>query len=327
VQIRTQNELSVLVMGGSRFMGLTVVEQLLAKGHAVTTFNRGTREASFSKPIKRLSGDRNDPEALKQLRAEPYDAIVDLSAYTTSQTQGLLDVCGDVQRLIHFSSGAVYFPSLEMPWKEDGELGPWKLWGAYGQEKLASEILLQERRPTDCSTVAIRPPYVLGPRNYAPREEFVFNRLLDDEEILIPGDGNAVVQFVTATQAAEIAVSAMEQFEDGGFRAFNCADPGFVSLRGFVELAGQIVDRTPKIRSVGGGVTGSGATTMDVMNCVFPFPNASYVLDTRALERAGIAPEPVAVRTMLEQALEALLGDPARRKWQRTEAELKILNA
>lgn len=308
-------------------MGLTVVERLLAKRHSVTTFNRGTREPNYSRPVKQLVGDRDEPANLKQLRGEPYDAVVDLSAYTASQTRNLLEVCGDVRHLIHFSSGAVYFPSLEMPWKEDGKLGPWELWGAYGQEKLASETLLRERRPAGSSTVAIRPPYVLGPRNYAPREEFVFNRLLDDEEILIPGDGNAVVQFVTATQAAEIAVAALEQLDGEGFRAFNCADPGFISLRGFVELAGQIVGRTPRIRSVGGGATGSGATTMDVMNCVFPFPNANYVLDTAALEKAGIAPRPVAVRTMLEESLEALVADPARRNWQRTGAELEILNA
>jgi hypothetical protein len=66
---------------------------------------------------------------------------------------------------------------------------------------------------------------------------------------------------------------------------------------------------------------------MDVMNCVFPFPNANYVLDTTALEKADIAPRPVAVRTMLEEALEALLDEPARRDWQRTPAELEILNA
>lgn len=319
--------LSVLVMGGSRFMGLAVVERLLKQGHEVTVFNRGTRKPEFSGPVRQLVGDRDDPVALRQIDAETYDGIVDLSAYSASQTNKLLDICNDVARLVHFSSGAVYFPSLEMPWREDGKLGPWDLWGNYGKEKLDSENLLNERRPAGSATIAIRPPFVLGPLNYAPREEFVFNRLLDGEEILIPGDGGAVVQFVTPSQAGEIAVSAMERFENGGFRAFNCADPGFISLRDFVELAGEVAGRTPKIRSVGGGVTGTGLPTMDVMNCVFPFPNANYVLDTTALRDAGIAPAPVTVRTMLERALEAMLADPERRNWRRTDAELMTMDA
>ena len=86
------------------------------------------------------------------------------------------------------------------------------------KDELACELLLRERRSSATATTALRFPYVLGPRNYADREEFLFNRLLDGEEILLPGDGKAVQQFLSATQAAEAMVTALECFEEGGFR-------------------------------------------------------------------------------------------------------------
>ena len=319
--------MNVLVMGGSRFMGLATVRELLARGHSVTVFNRGTRAVEWPSPVTEMRGDRNDPQALKQLGTQAFEGVIDLSAYTGEQTRLLLAAPGmkDVPQWVHCSSGAVYAPQPILPWKENGPMGPWSMWGQYAVDKLDGERSLQTLRSANLATTALRLPFVLGPANYVDREEFVFNRLLDDATILLPGDGQAVVQFVSTRQVAQAMVGALETFAGGGWRVYNIASPGFCSLEGFVQICAGIVHKEPNVRTVGGGATGGAGEVFNGGNAVFPFPNANYVLDLDAAGQAGIAPQAETLNDMLVDAFEFLQADPARRKWARTPAEIRHL--
>ena len=313
--------MDVLVMGGSRFAGIAVVQHLLERGHTVTTFNRGIHRVDWNGQVREIRGDRDDPAAIDQLRSIAFDGIVDMSAYTASQTRGLLEVLGDVPRLVHCSTGAIYQPQPILPWSEDTPDGPWALWGSYGVEKLGCEILLRTQRSPEAATTAIRLPYVLGPANFADREEFVLNRLLDGAEILIPGDGQAVQQFLSVDQVAHAMVAALERFDSGGWRAFNTASPGFVSLIGFVEICAELVRTTPGIRLVGGGPTGLHEEVFNRLEAAFPFPNVNYVLDVTASVASGIAPAPRCIREILTESFDYLHAHPERRSWTRTAGE------
>ena len=48
-----------LVMGGTRFLGVHVVENLLRAGHDVTLFHRGSRTPVWDRPVDHVVGDRN----------------------------------------------------------------------------------------------------------------------------------------------------------------------------------------------------------------------------------------------------------------------------
>jgi nucleoside-diphosphate-sugar epimerase len=312
-------------MGGSRFMGLAVVERLLQGGHEVATFNRGTRSVPWNGTVQEVIGDRDDPDAVAKLSALRLDGIIDLSAYTADQTRKLLMVQGDVGRHVHISSGAIYAPQPLLPWAEDTPQGPWPLWGTYAAEKLASEHVLAAHRPRDAATTVLRFPFVLGPRNYADREEFVLNRLLDRVPLLLPGDGKAVQQFLSVDQAAEAMVHCLETFDTGGTRAFNIASPALASLEGFVYACARVAGVEPLYRVLGSGPTGTTSTVFNPVDCVFPFPNENYILDLRASERAGVSPAPVRLDEMITRSLEALLDDPSRRAWRRTLAESAAL--
>lgn len=306
-------------------MGLAVVRRLLERGHEVTVLNRGTRSVAWPSPLTEIHADRDDRAALEQIGDLELDGVVDTSAYTAAQTDALLDVLGNVPRLVHTSTGAVYRPQPELPWPEATPYGPFELWGAYAGEKLACERVLRARRPASLATTAIRLPYVLGPLNYVAREEFVLNRLLDGAEILLPGDGQAVQQFVSTEQVGHAMVAAVECFDEGGFRAFNVASPGLASLEGFVQICARVAGAKPRLRAVGGGPTGNDEPVFDVANPVFPFPNANYALDLAASERAGIAPPATSLEAMVRQAHAALLAHPERRSWSRTAAEQALL--
>ena len=67
----------VLVLGGTRFIGRAVVEHLLRDGHDVTLLNRGQSEDPFGTQIRRILGDRCEPETVRGAATKrDYDAVV-----------------------------------------------------------------------------------------------------------------------------------------------------------------------------------------------------------------------------------------------------------
>ncbi len=67
---------TLLVLGGSGFVGPAVVGEGLARGFSVTTFHRGTN--GFAHPdAEAIRGDRLDPSSLGPLRARDWDLVVD----------------------------------------------------------------------------------------------------------------------------------------------------------------------------------------------------------------------------------------------------------
>src|SRR5206468_470137 len=146
----------------------------------------------------------------------------------------------------------------------------------------------------------------------------------DGEEVLLPGDGKAVQQFVSAAQVAHSIVEVLERFREG-WRAFNIASPGYISLEGFVEVCAEVAGVEPRFRRVGGGPSGTGSAVFEMADPVFPFPNENYLLDLSASVEAGVAPPPTTLDRMIEDALESLNTNPDRRNWRRTPAELSVL--
>lgn len=318
--------MNVLVVGGTRFIGRATVELLLSSGHQITMVNRGNRANPWPQRVREFVADRRDPAALEPLGAEEFDAVVDFCAYTAPDTQALLEALGHVQRLVHISSGTVYRLDPHLPWNEQTPYGPARVFGAYAQGKIECEETLRRTRSSGEATTVIRFPWVLGARSYADRERFVLNRILDRAEVLLPGDGQAVVQFLSVGQAAEAIDAVLQRFDDGGWRAFNIASPGFTSLQGFVEICGAVAGIAPRVRAIGGGATGTGDEIFDMQDCVFPFPNLNYVLDLRASEAAGVAPAPVDLEDMLTETMVELQEEAARRVWRRTPVERGVLS-
>jgi nucleoside-diphosphate-sugar epimerase len=314
-----------LVMGGTRFLGVQVVEELLRAGHQVTVFHRGNRTPTWDKPVVHVHGDRNNPADLAKLTALQPDAVLDLSAYTGVQTALLLDALPATPRLVHTSTVNVYQPQPLLPWPEQTPYGPHPLWGSYAVEKIACEMLLRQHRPAPLTTVVIRFPLVLGPGNYIAREEFVLNRLLDDELILLPGDGQAVHQYVWIAHAARALARAVE-LDGPGFQPFNVASRRCItSLEGFVQICAEVSGTTPRMRTIGGGPTGEDLAVFNGVDCVFPFSNENTVADLSVADTAGLLDPFVPLHEMIETALRHLRAEPGRRSWTRTSAEQRVL--
>lgn len=313
---------SVLVMGGTRFMGLPTVRRLIERGHDVTVFNRGTRPDALPGDVAQIRGDRDNDADLAKLAAKDFDAVIDYSAYFPEQVTRLHAAIPDIPSLVHISSSAVYAEDPVIPWPETNALSPSRLWGQYSVNKLNGETALREAR-TGGSTAVLRPPYVLGPNNYNLREEFILNRILDGAEVLIPGDGQAAVQMMSTEQVAYSAVAIVES-PPAGWQDYNVGSEWYITLPGIVESAARVVGKPGRSRIVGGGAFGPGLDGYDATNFIFPFPNAPLALDVSKLAADGYAPPAETMDQMFAVALEDLLKNPERRKWELSAAEIAL---
>src|SRR5258708_25069242 len=87
----------LLVLGGTRYVGYSIVSNALARGWDVTTFNRGVSGADIA-GLRALRGDRRSADDLDSLRtAGPWDAAIDTSGYVPRET---LAVCRSLESLV-----------------------------------------------------------------------------------------------------------------------------------------------------------------------------------------------------------------------------------
>jgi nucleoside-diphosphate-sugar epimerase len=88
-----------------------------------------------------------------------------------------------------------------------------------GSERALFRMYHESRFPL----VTMRPTFVYGPENPFYREAFFWDRLRLDRPIIIPGDGNRLMQFVYVNDLVEACFNALEKHTAPG-RAFNVAD-------------------------------------------------------------------------------------------------------
>jgi nucleoside-diphosphate-sugar epimerase len=178
----------VLVMGGTRFIGVSLTRLLVQQGHDVVLFNRGNQPAPVSN-VGQIHGDRKDAADLKaKLAGETFDAIFDNNGRERSDTQPLVELFGDrVQHFIYVSSAGVYMKSDQMPHVEGDAVDP----NSRHKGKFQTEAYLAEQ---SVPFTSVRPVYIYGPQNYNDLEAWFFDRLVRDRPIPIPGNGMALTQ-------------------------------------------------------------------------------------------------------------------------------------
>ena len=106
--------MKILVMGGTRFVGKSLVEKLLNQNHEIDIFTRGNRPNL--KGTNLIKGDRNLKENILNIKNNKYDYIFDISGRELDQTKILLEnIKDDFKRYIYVSSAGVYKDLIELP--------------------------------------------------------------------------------------------------------------------------------------------------------------------------------------------------------------------
>ena len=84
--------MNVLVLGGTRFFGVHLVNELLQKGHRVTFAYSGRSTPSFAAPVQQILVNRTDPESMKAaFTGKNFDLVYDDLAYCSQDVKILFD--------------------------------------------------------------------------------------------------------------------------------------------------------------------------------------------------------------------------------------------
>jgi len=115
--------MKILVMGGTRFVGKSLVGKLLSKNYDIDIFTRGNK--SNPEKTNLIKGDRNNSEDIVRLRNKKYDVVYDISGRELEQTKLLIEnLDNSFQRYIYVSSAGVYKDNCELPLSEVDPIDP-----------------------------------------------------------------------------------------------------------------------------------------------------------------------------------------------------------
>jgi nucleoside-diphosphate-sugar epimerase len=178
----------VAVLGGTRFIGRAIVEELAAAGDELLVVHRGRLEPGDLPRVPHLHTDRAELASHRaELAAFRPDAVIDCRALSRTDAEVALDAMPDVRRWIVISSIDVYraFGALleeretdPVPIDEDSpvraERYPYrgKLADREDYDKLDVEDVYLPR-----GALVLRLPMVYGEHDYQLREEFILRRI------------------------------------------------------------------------------------------------------------------------------------------------------
>ncbi len=229
----------ILVMGGTRFIGVSLTRRLVEQGHEVVLFNRGNRPAPMPGVVQ-LQGDRKDPAQLKAaLTGQKFDAVFDNNGRERSDTQMLVEALEPgFKQFIYVSSAGVYLKSDELPLVEGDPLDP----KSRHKGKFETEQYLQEQ---NLPFTSVRPVYIYGPQNYNPVERWFFDRIVRDRPLPIPGNGLHVTQLGHVDDLALAMVNVLGNDKAVG-QIYNVAGDRFVTFDGLAKACAQAAGRDPE---------------------------------------------------------------------------------
>lgn len=213
--------LNILILGGTGFTGPHQIHYAVARGHSVTVFNRGRRQADLPGGITHLTGDRNDNlEALKGNAT--WDVIIDNPTTFPRWVRTAGEVLrGRADQYVFISTLSVYdkwnvanmdehAPLATMP---DPTVENMQFYGAM---KALAEREAEKWYPG--KVTVIRPGLIVGPGDQTDRFTYWPVRLARGGEVLAPpADGSA--QIIDARDLAEWTIRMCEERTYGVYNA------------------------------------------------------------------------------------------------------------
>lgn len=234
-----QNKLKILVLGGTYFVGPSIVKAALKNNHSVTLFNRGITNPKLFPTLNLIKGDREEGiNAYDPLMKEQWDVVIDVwpekSKLVEEATRALID---HANHYVFISSIAVYNNFREVGLNEEYEVVSLALEKAeweYPEEKLAAELFVQDRFPDNHTILRAGP--IKGWRDPALDLLYWLIKLNRDESIIAPNSGLDQLQFIDVNDVGRFAIMASE---NKFFGAYNCTGPSKEPLlwKDFLEVS------------------------------------------------------------------------------------------
>lgn len=235
--------MDILVIGGSYFLGKHFVKMAMNE-HSITVFNRGNNPLNLP-DVSEIYGDRHDAGALSGLGTMQFDVIVDFCAYAPNDIASIFQVLGKkIKQYIFISTCDVYERGLNRMLSEDAPFETRDFGGEAGNYILGKAAL--ERELVECASeydvkyTSIRPAFIYGPDNYAPREGIYFNWIEKAGQIIHPADATGEFQMVYVDDVAQAIVNSIGN-PRAYCQAYNLAPTQMETYNSFADALSESV--------------------------------------------------------------------------------------
>ena len=219
--------MNILIFGGTGYIGPHLVNIAVARGHKVTIFSRGRRDADIPATVERLVGDRAVNDTLKSnltaLQGKRFDAIIDDPATDPRWVREATTLLKDSGSYMFVSSTGVYLPYLTDNNDENAPVittMPNPARPEYGVQKAQCEQIVRETFGDRGQVV--RPGYICGPGDTTDRFSYWPQRFAQGGEILVPGKRTDRSQLIDVRDLTHFMLKLVEERRGG---TYNCTGP------------------------------------------------------------------------------------------------------
>ena len=226
---KADKPLKILMLGGTGFLGPHTVQYAIDRGHEVTLFNRGRSKENLFPNLEKLIGNR-DPEVdagLSVLKGRKWDCVIDTSSYVPRIAGASAQLLkGQCEQYLMISTISVYSQFSQLNMDESAAVGTLDdptvetVDGAtYGPLKAYSEQAVTEQ--FGAGTTILRPGLIVGPRDRTDRYSYWPVRASRGGDMLCPGNGSDLVQYIDVRDLAEFIIHCLEQKTTGIFNTIS----------------------------------------------------------------------------------------------------------
>lgn len=220
--------MKALVTGGGGFLGLYIVEHLVARGDEVRVFCRGRYARLDELGVECIQGDVRDADAVRRACAG-MDAVFHVAALpgiwgpwkrfyaiNTEGTRNVIDACRrtGVPKLVYTSSPSVIYDGAAHENVDESHSYPERYLVHYPRSKALAERAILEANGSDgLSTVALRPHLIWGPRDNHLIPQLI--RRAKSGRLRRVGDGTNLISMSYVENAAAAHLQAADVLSPG----------------------------------------------------------------------------------------------------------------
>lgn len=244
--------MKILVIGGTRYFGIHMVNELLAAGHDVTIATRGKTSDLFGDKVKRIFLERTKEDSVREiLSGTHYDVVIDKIAYCSNDIKYVMDVV-DCDKYIYMSSTSVYDPKRINTVEEDFDgIGNELIWCdrkafPYEQIKRQAEYALWQQY-SDKNWIAVRYPFAIGKDDYTKRLLFYVEHIMKSIPMNIDNI-DYQMSYIRSDEAGKFLAFLVDKDVKG---AINGASDGTISLKEMIEYVEKKTGTKSIIASTG----------------------------------------------------------------------------
>lgn len=228
--------MKILVLGGTRYVGVHLVNILISSGHEVTIATRGKTADDFGSKVKRKIIERQNADSLSAaFENEFYDAVIDNIAYCSNDVRILLDSL-HTRKYVMTSTTSVYkdfhlnmkeaeldTKNLPLKWCNHDEY-------PYDEVKRQAECALFKVYG-DIPSVAVRFPWIFGIDDYTKRLFYYVENIYNGKAMNI-NNLDSRLAFINSQEAGDFLAWLVE---NPAFGYINACSNGTVSIAEIIE--------------------------------------------------------------------------------------------